>query len=230
MALSSTQPADLPLPRRAFKLSFGLVALRARCDRKPTARVSRASRARTGDSCTLRRSRSFGARAGRLVKMSAESLTPIHGSAPVGESSGGGKAAVPIGPVTDVARIPHVIVGACRSCGRESRVSVEDVGTSGTGAIDKAAEAVTVVTGLPGRRRDERSDEEHGPPPLSRHVGTRTRGFASRREAGRFTVRISEGAVAARPRAPGAAFHVRAVAGSGRGRRRGTLRWSRSRA
>ena len=31
VALSSTQPADLPLPRRALRLSFGLVALRAPC-------------------------------------------------------------------------------------------------------------------------------------------------------------------------------------------------------
>jgi hypothetical protein len=35
VALSSTQPADLPLPRRAFRLSFGLVALRARCVEEP---------------------------------------------------------------------------------------------------------------------------------------------------------------------------------------------------
>ena len=32
VALSSTQPTDLSLPRRALRLSFGLVALRARCD------------------------------------------------------------------------------------------------------------------------------------------------------------------------------------------------------
>ena len=31
VALSSTQPADLPLPRRASRLSFDLLALRARC-------------------------------------------------------------------------------------------------------------------------------------------------------------------------------------------------------
>ena len=31
VALSSTQPADRPLPRRAFELRFDLVALRARC-------------------------------------------------------------------------------------------------------------------------------------------------------------------------------------------------------
>ena len=36
VALSSTQPADLPLPRRAFELSFDLVALRARCTREAT--------------------------------------------------------------------------------------------------------------------------------------------------------------------------------------------------
>src|SRR5688572_8092674 len=33
VALSSTQPADRPLPRRAFELSFDLLALRARCMR-----------------------------------------------------------------------------------------------------------------------------------------------------------------------------------------------------
>src|ERR671918_88965 len=31
VALSSTQPADRPLPRRAFELRFDLIALRARC-------------------------------------------------------------------------------------------------------------------------------------------------------------------------------------------------------
>jgi hypothetical protein len=31
VALSSTQPTDRPLPRRAVRLSFDLVALRARC-------------------------------------------------------------------------------------------------------------------------------------------------------------------------------------------------------
>jgi hypothetical protein len=31
VALSSTQPIDRPLPRRALRLDFDLVALRARC-------------------------------------------------------------------------------------------------------------------------------------------------------------------------------------------------------
>ena len=31
VALSSTQPADRPLPRRAYELRFDLIALRARC-------------------------------------------------------------------------------------------------------------------------------------------------------------------------------------------------------
>ncbi len=35
VALSSTRPTDLPLPRRAFRLSFGLLALRARCKEEP---------------------------------------------------------------------------------------------------------------------------------------------------------------------------------------------------
>ncbi len=35
VALSSTPPADLPLPRRAFRLSFDLVTLRARCVEEP---------------------------------------------------------------------------------------------------------------------------------------------------------------------------------------------------
>ena len=35
VALSSTQPADLPLPRRASRLSFDLLALRARCVEEP---------------------------------------------------------------------------------------------------------------------------------------------------------------------------------------------------
>ena len=36
MALLSTQPADLPLPRTAFGRSFNLLALRARCEQEPT--------------------------------------------------------------------------------------------------------------------------------------------------------------------------------------------------
>src|SRR6476646_5312958 len=35
VALSSTRPADRPLPRRACELSFDLLALRARCKREP---------------------------------------------------------------------------------------------------------------------------------------------------------------------------------------------------
>ena len=40
VALSSTRPADRPLPRRACELSFNLVALRARCTREPRGHVS----------------------------------------------------------------------------------------------------------------------------------------------------------------------------------------------
>ena len=35
VALSSTQPADRPLPRRAFRLSLDLIALRARREEEP---------------------------------------------------------------------------------------------------------------------------------------------------------------------------------------------------
>ena len=38
VALSSTQPADLPLPRSAFRRGFDLVALRARCEQQPKVR------------------------------------------------------------------------------------------------------------------------------------------------------------------------------------------------
>ena len=54
VALLSTQLTGLPLPRRAFKLSFDLLALRARCEEEPIVR----SRERQGrwvvDCCTLR--------------------------------------------------------------------------------------------------------------------------------------------------------------------------------
>jgi hypothetical protein len=36
VALLSTQPADLPLPRTALRRSFNLLALRARCEQEPT--------------------------------------------------------------------------------------------------------------------------------------------------------------------------------------------------
>jgi hypothetical protein len=35
VALLSTQPADLPLPRMALRRSFNLLALRARCEQEP---------------------------------------------------------------------------------------------------------------------------------------------------------------------------------------------------
>jgi len=43
VALLSTQPADLPLPRTASGRSFYLLALRARCEQEPMARASRQS-------------------------------------------------------------------------------------------------------------------------------------------------------------------------------------------
>jgi hypothetical protein len=36
VALLSTRPADLPLPRTAVRRSFNLLALRARCEQEPT--------------------------------------------------------------------------------------------------------------------------------------------------------------------------------------------------
>ena len=44
VALSSTRPGDRPLPRRASRESFDLLALRARCERKPSGAVGEASR------------------------------------------------------------------------------------------------------------------------------------------------------------------------------------------
>ena len=44
VALLSTQPADLPLPRTAFGRSFNLLALRARCEQEPTHARARGSR------------------------------------------------------------------------------------------------------------------------------------------------------------------------------------------
>ena len=57
VALSSTQPTDLPLPRRAFRLSFDLLALRARCVEEPTgkARPGQAPTNRIGAVCALLR-------------------------------------------------------------------------------------------------------------------------------------------------------------------------------
>ena len=57
VALSSTQPADLPLPRRAFRLSFDLLALRARCVEEPMgeARLGQAPANRIAAVCALLR-------------------------------------------------------------------------------------------------------------------------------------------------------------------------------
>ena len=51
VALSSTRPVDLPLPRTASVLSFDLLALRARCKEETRDRGGRRSRGATGD-CT----------------------------------------------------------------------------------------------------------------------------------------------------------------------------------
>ena len=55
VALSSTQPADLPLPRRASRLSFDLLALRARCVEETTGktRLGQAPANRIGAVCAL---------------------------------------------------------------------------------------------------------------------------------------------------------------------------------
>ena len=57
VALSSTQPADLPLPRRASRLSFDLLALRARCveETMGKARLGQAPANRIAAVCALLR-------------------------------------------------------------------------------------------------------------------------------------------------------------------------------
>ena len=57
VALSSTQPADLPLPRRASRLSFDLLALRARCveETMGKARLGQALANRIAAVCALLR-------------------------------------------------------------------------------------------------------------------------------------------------------------------------------
>lgn len=54
VARSSTQPADRPLPRRAFELGFGLLALRARCSRHPRGHGSTGQGRRSPDCRNLR--------------------------------------------------------------------------------------------------------------------------------------------------------------------------------
>src|SRR5918999_6050882 len=55
VALSSTQPADFPLPRTALELSFDLVALRARCRGQTKGRGQAGQEPPHGDCCILRR-------------------------------------------------------------------------------------------------------------------------------------------------------------------------------
>ena len=54
VALSSTQPTDVPLPRSAARLSLDLVALRARCTGEPRASQARGQERSTGDCRSLR--------------------------------------------------------------------------------------------------------------------------------------------------------------------------------
>ena len=54
MALSSTEPADFPLPRTALELGFDLVALRAPCRAEPSRGVPWRQDRPRGDCCKLR--------------------------------------------------------------------------------------------------------------------------------------------------------------------------------
>jgi hypothetical protein len=54
VALSSTRPADLPLPRTAVGLSFDLLALRARCVEEPMVEKRLRQAASTSNSRSLR--------------------------------------------------------------------------------------------------------------------------------------------------------------------------------
>ena len=86
VALSSTRPPDLPLPRRGLEVGFDLLALRARCEGRLMTEVSRSIR--NGTDCrTLRRSRStgpsvFGSLPGRVGSIQPtldSSLPPFNG-------------------------------------------------------------------------------------------------------------------------------------------------------
>ena len=55
VALLSTQPADLPLPRTALGRSFDLLALRARCEREPTYPAQDGQERLSANDRTLRR-------------------------------------------------------------------------------------------------------------------------------------------------------------------------------
>ena len=54
MALSSTEPADFPLPRTALELGFDLVALRAPCMRERTGTAGAVQAAAGPEVCNLR--------------------------------------------------------------------------------------------------------------------------------------------------------------------------------
>jgi hypothetical protein len=56
VALLSTRPSDLPLPRTAARLSFDLLALRARCEAQPMVRFELRQEWRVFECRTLRRS------------------------------------------------------------------------------------------------------------------------------------------------------------------------------
>jgi hypothetical protein len=56
VALLSTRPSDLPLPRTAARLSFDLLALRARCEAQPMVRFEHRQEWRVFECRTLRRS------------------------------------------------------------------------------------------------------------------------------------------------------------------------------
>ena len=64
VALLSTQPADLPLPRMAVRRSFNLLALRARCEEEPMGESRRGQVSRPSNCRSLRCSRRRPAAAG----------------------------------------------------------------------------------------------------------------------------------------------------------------------
>ena len=74
VALLSTQPADLPLPRTAGRQSFNLLALRARCEQEPTHPSREGQDGPARDYRTLRR---FSSRAS-----DARTPAPIPASVP----------------------------------------------------------------------------------------------------------------------------------------------------
>src|SRR5215471_17100376 len=79
VALSSTQPADRPLPRRAFELRFDLIALRARCKQEAMGRGLEGQVPHSPDWCNLRSFSLRGFRAHRTKKYTVQNAPkPRH--------------------------------------------------------------------------------------------------------------------------------------------------------